>query len=233
MVALPSWQDKEANRGGMVRAALWLETEVGLGNKFTSGQVRKAFPDEEQIVRRLRDLRDHGWQIDTHRNDESLIQGERRYVRKGAEVWVAGQAKAPAHKSSLTTTQRNRILHSDNFLCRSCGIGAGESYGDDIELSVLNVARRKVLLADSSVEIQLVTECKRCSTGNADREVDLAALLGKVLALAPLEQKVLAKWIEADQRTPSALEKLWGLYRTLPRASREAVANAMAAGVNE
>ncbi|MGW2255441.1 hypothetical protein ACWCXH_35485 [Kitasatospora sp. NPDC001660] len=232
MDLLPSWQDKNAHKGGMVRAALWLESEVGLGNVFTSGQLRKAFPDEEQIVRRLRDLRDYGWRIDTHRNDSSLVQGERRYVSKGLEVWVPGQAKAPEHKASITTAQRNKVFQGDNFLCRTCGIGAGESYGDSVELSILNVARRSVQLPDGSVETQLVTECKRCAVGNGDREVDLAELLGRVLALASLEQRILAKWIEADRRSPSALEALWGVYRTLPRSSRETVARAITTSNN-
>ncbi|MEV6973396.1 hypothetical protein [Kitasatospora sp. NPDC093806] len=233
MIPLPSWQDKEAHKGGMVRAALWLESEVGLGNVFTSGQLRQAFPGEEQIGRRLRDLRDHGWQIDTHRNDRTLLQDERRYVRKGMEVWVPGQAKAPERKASLTSTQRAKVLEGDGFLCRTCGIGSGESYGDGIELSLLNVSRRTVHLPDGSSTTQLLTECKRCSTGTTDRAVDLTELLGRVLTLASLEQKVLAKWIKADRRTPSELESIWGLYRTLPQESRNAIASAMDAGVNK
>ncbi|MFF7985374.1 hypothetical protein ACFZDK_40745 [Streptomyces sp. NPDC007901] len=228
MVEIPSYRDNQF--GSMVRAALWLVAEVGEGNIFTKAQLREAFPEVAQIDRRLRDLRDHGWRIDTSRDDPSLLQQEQRFVIRGADVWIPGKSKAPKHKASLTAAQRAKVLQDDNHLCRSCGIGAGEAYedGDGIELAKLNVSRRKVLNSDGSVEHQLVTECKRCGTGGgSDREVDLGALLELVEALAPLEQRLFAKWIDADQRSFSPIEKVWGIYRTLPEESRAAVAQAI------
>ncbi|HCT76132.1 MAG TPA: hypothetical protein DGG94_09565 [Micromonosporaceae bacterium] len=221
-MALPAWQDRHSG-GGMVRAALWLETEVGLGNTFTKAQLRAAFPDDAQIDRRVRDLRDFDWRIDTSRDDPALRPEEQRYVSRGAEVWISGQARPPKHKSGLTATQRIKVMQADNFLCRTCGIGAGEPYGDGIELSKLNVARRKVRVADGAPEIQLVTECGRCGVAGGEREANLGDLLRKVKALAPLEQKVLAGWIKSDRRATSELERLWGIYRTLPEESREAI----------
>ncbi|MEU2622126.1 hypothetical protein ABZ642_29050 [Streptomyces sp. NPDC007157] len=228
MVEIPSYQDKQF--GSMVKAALWLVAEVGEGNIFTKAQLREAFPEVAQIDRRLRDLRDHGWRIDTSRDDPSLLQQEQRFVIRGADVWVPGKSKAPKHKASITAAQRAKVLQDDNHLCRSCGIGAGEAYedGGGIELAKLNVSRRKVLHSDGSVEHQLITECKRCGTGGgADREVDLGALLELVESLAPLEQRLFAKWIDADQRSFSPLEKVWGIYRTLPEESRVEVAQAI------
>ncbi|MFF7725920.1 hypothetical protein [Streptomyces sp. NPDC008001] len=225
-MTLPSWRD--GKYGTKVRAALWLETEVGEGNIFTKAQLREAFPDVAQIDRRMRDLRDHDWTIHTRREDPALKQEEQRYVKKGTEVWVPGQAKTLKSKSSLTAAQRTRVMMADNFLCRSCGIGAGESYYDGGQDSQLDVARRKVVLEDGSAEVQLVTECNRCRVGGRDREVNLGELIGQVKALTPLERKVLAAWIEADGRKPSALEKLWGVFRTLPEGSRAAVKRAVA-----
>ncbi|MDT0347651.1 hypothetical protein [Streptomyces litchfieldiae] len=227
-MALPSWQDKKY--GGKIRAALWLESVVGVGNIFTKTQLRQAFPQDTQIDRRVRDLRDHGWQIDTNRDDPSLNQDEQRYVSKGAEVWLPGQARVPRHKNSLTAAQRTKIMQGDNFLCRSCGIGGGEPYSDGIELAQLNVARREVRLSDGRVEHQLVTECKRCSSGNGGRVVDLHELVSLARRLSPLEQKVFAGWAEADRRQPSLLETLWGAYRTLPEESRRAIIQIMTSG---
>ncbi|MFE2061616.1 hypothetical protein ACFXDH_04320 [Streptomyces sp. NPDC059467] len=228
MVEIPSYQDEQF--GSMVRAALWLVAEVGEGNIFTKAQLREAFPEVAQIDRRLRDLRDHGWRIDTSRDDPSLLQQEQRFVIRGADVWIPGKSKTPKHKASLTAAQRAKVLQDDNHLCRSCGVGAGEAYedGGGIELAKLNIARRKVLHSDGSVEHQLVTECKRCGTGGGvDREVDLGALLELIETLAPLEQRLFAKWIDADQRSFSPIEKVWGIYRTLPEESRAEVAQAI------
>ncbi|WP_156179018.1 hypothetical protein [Saccharothrix sp. ST-888] len=185
-----------------------------------------------QIDRRLRELRGYGWQIATYRDDAALKQEEYRYVARGQELWLPGQAKASLQSNSLTAPQRIKVWQADNFLCRTCGVGTGESYDDGVELSKLNIARRKVRLADGVTETQLVTECKRCHAGRDEREVDLGEMLSRVHDLAPLERKVLAGWIEADRRTPGALERLWGNYRTLPERSRRAIAQAVA-GENE
>ncbi|WP_254646016.1 hypothetical protein [Streptomyces malaysiensis] len=227
MAMLPSWQDEKF--GSMIRAALWLESVVEEGNIFTKAQLRAAFPDVAQIDRRLRDLRDRGWRIDTSRDDPALKQQEQRYVSKGAEVWIPGQGKVAKHKSSLTPAQRTKVWQDDNFLCRTCGIGMGESYGDgSIELSKLNVARREVVMPDGTVDVQLVTQCKRCGAGDVERQANLGEVLGTIETLTPMERKVLAGWIEADRRTLSPLEKLWGNYRTLPTESRAVVRHALA-----
>ncbi|GAB2845934.1 hypothetical protein GCM10027074_10990 [Streptomyces deserti] len=224
-MTLPSWRDK--NLGSMARAALWLLAEVGEGETFTKTKLREAFPDVAQIDRRLRDLRGYGWRIDTSREDPGLKQQEQRFVTRGAEVWIPGKAKAPKHKNSLTATQRQKILHGDNYLCRTCGIAAGEEYGDSLEQAQLNVARRKVVLPDGAEEYQFITECKRCGAGGADRVVDQGAVLEMVEALSSMERQTLAGWIAADQRTLTPLDRLWGLLRALPEDSRKTVAEAL------
>ncbi|MFJ2303494.1 hypothetical protein [Streptomyces sp. NPDC087787] len=229
-MTLPSWQDEKIGSrkiGGMVRAALWLLTVVEEGNTFTKAELRSAFPDVAQIDRRIRELRDRGWRIDTSREDASLKQEEQRFVSRGAEVWIPGQAKAPKHKNSLTPAQRQKVFEADSYLCRSCGIAAGEEYEDGVMQSVLNIARRKVLLADGTEEYQFVTECKKCGSGRADREVNLGALLELVEGLSPIERRILVGWINADRRSLEPIDKLWGLYRTLPEEARKTVAGAL------
>lgn len=224
-MALPSWQDEKL--GSMARAALWLLDEVGEGNVFTKAQLRAAFPEVAQIDRRTRDLRDHGWRIDTSRDDVSLKQQEQRFVARGADVWIPGKSKAPKHKNSLTAAQRLKVFQADNHLCRSCGIAGGEAYEDGITLSVLNVARRKVVLPEGGDDYQFVTECKRCGAGSTEREVDLGVILDLAESLAPMERQIFLAWIAADQRSLSPMEKMWGIYRTLPEGSRKAVADAL------
>ncbi|NSC22549.1 hypothetical protein FM076_15730 [Streptomyces albus subsp. chlorinus] len=222
---LPDWRDA-SKHGTMIRAALWLETEVGEGNVFTKSKLREAFEGVSQIDRRIRDLRDRGWQIDTRREDPTLELDEQRYVKKGLEVWIPGQAKAKA-KSNLTASQRTRTMQQDNFLCRSCGIGSGESYGDGGSAAQLDIARRKVRLPDGSIETQLVTECNKCRVGGRAREEDVPALLSEIKALSGIERQALAAWIKADRRERSTLERLWGHYRTLPEESRAVLAAAV------
>ncbi|OEV13120.1 hypothetical protein K378_02570 [Streptomyces sp. Amel2xB2] len=223
---LPSWQDKEKN-GSMIRAALWLECEVGEGNIFRKSQLRAAFPDVAQIDRRIRDLRDYGWQIDTHREDERLLLDEQRYAKKGAEVWIPGQKRANAKaRAGLSAVQRSRIMDGDDHLCRSCGISAGEPYPDGQDAQ-LDVARRRVILEDGSEEVQFVTECNRCRIGGKGRLDDVGALIEAARSLTHLEQGAILEWMAAGQRTLGPAEEVWGRYRALPEESRKAVQQAL------
>ncbi|SDZ58176.1 hypothetical protein SAMN05216215_11143 [Saccharopolyspora shandongensis] len=226
-MTLPSWQDPKL--GSMVRAALWLESEVGERNIFTKSRLREAFPDVSQIDRRIRDLRDYGWQIDTKREDPSLRQEEQRYTKKGAEVWLPElRAKAkPKEKTGLTAAQRTKVMSDDGFLCRSCGAAAGDLYEDGVSSVQLDIARKQIRLADGTEEVQLVTECNRCRVGGRGKVVDLGEVIADVASLSPLEFEVFTTWLERDRRTFSTLEKLWATYRTLPGEARAEVKKAV------
>ncbi|MFE9935762.1 hypothetical protein [Streptomyces hirsutus] len=217
----------------MARAALWLIQVVGEGKIFTVAKLREAFPDVAQIDRRMRGLRDYGWEISTAREDPELLPEERRFATRGKDVWVPGQAKSPSHKASITNAQRAKVLQADGYLCRTCGIAAGEAYEDGVAQAVLNVARRQVTLTDGSITHQLVTECQRCGRGTVDRSVYLPDVLSRIESLAPLERSVLSGWVESDQRTYSSLEVLWGMYRTLPENARQTVADALDNGADD
>ncbi|MFE2423970.1 hypothetical protein [Streptomyces hokutonensis] len=108
---LPDWRDTHG--GGLVLGALWLMQEVGQGNVFTKSQLRAAFPDIAQIDRRVRDLRDYGWVIDTSREDPSLDQAEQRFVEPGISVWDPEERK-----------KRNRLTHVRRCqVCEAVGDG--------------------------------------------------------------------------------------------------------------
>lgn len=224
-MALPSWRD--TGIGSMARAALWLVQEVGEGNIFTKAELREAFPDVAQIDRRIRDLRDHDWKISPSREDPTLRQQEQRFVAQGAEVWIPGKSKAPKHKASLTAAQRAKVLDEDGYVCRTCGIAAGEAYEEGIDQAVLNVARRQVIQPNGDMAYQLITECKRCGVGSSGRQADLGRVMEQAAALSPMEQRVLRAWIAADRRSLSPLDKLWGQYRTLPEAARKVVVDVL------
>ncbi|MFD9353240.1 hypothetical protein [Streptomyces sp. NPDC060031] len=225
-MTLPSWQNTAL--GAKVRAALWLEAEVRVGGIFTKARLRQDFPENTQIDRRVRELRDHGWRIDTSRDDPSLKQDEQKYVAKGAEIWIPGQSSLPKHKSGLSQAQRSKVLSDDDLLCRTCGVGVAEKYIDGPGTSKqLGVARREVVLPDGTVEYQLETACSRCIASTSE-PFDLGGTLAAVNALSPVEKGVFAGWIAADRRTRGSLEVLWGTYRTLPAASRQAIRDAVA-----
>ncbi|WP_445269235.1 hypothetical protein [Streptomyces sp. DSM 41634] len=222
---IPSWRD--TGRGTMVRCALWLVTEVGVGEVFTKSELREAFPDTSQIDRRMRDLRDRGWRISTNREDRTLTSSEHRFVAMGAEVWKPGQSKAKVPAAALTAMQRREIFEADDYLCRVCGIAAGEVYEGSVETAQLDVARREVLKPGKEAETEMVTECRRCRVGGKAGRADLTKILGGLGQMSQIERDHFAQWMAADRRDFSMMERLWGVYRTLPAESRKAVREAV------
>lgn len=222
-MTLPSWRDE--NYGTMKRAALWLLTVVGEGEVFTKEDVKNAFPGISQADRRVRDLRDYGWKIDTHREDAVLGQHEQRFVAKGQPVWEPG--KATKDSSSITDTQRRKVLARDGHRCRSCGITPGQAYAGSFETAQIDIARRKVKLPNGTSAVQPIAECNRCRVGGRSLEADLGAVLDDVSKLGGLQRQTLADWVAADERDFSAVERIWADFRTLPAESRDMVRDAL------
>ncbi|MEV7543003.1 hypothetical protein [Streptomyces sp. NPDC089915] len=222
-MSLPSWTDEKF--GTMKRAALWLVTVVGEGNVFTKEEVKQAFPGVSQADRRVRDLRDFGWRIDTNREDLGLNQHEQRFVLQGEPVWEPGKGTRPA--SSITDTQRREILARDGHHCRSCGITAGETYAGTFASAQLDIARRPVIQADGKVKVELVAECNRCRVGGKGLTADLEAVLVRVDRLDGLNRKTLTDWVAADAREFAEVERLWADIRTLPADSRNKIREAL------
>ncbi|MFI6505059.1 hypothetical protein [Nonomuraea typhae] len=223
MTEVPNWQDSKL--GTMKRAALWLVAEIGVGNIFTKAQLRDAFPDVSQIDRRMRDLRDHGWSIHTSREDLSLSTSEQRFVGQGSPVWEPG--KATKSSPTISAAQRREVLMRDDYLCRSCGIGAGEHFAGGQEAAQLEIARRQIKRADGTSSVELVTECNRCRVGGRQVIADVGALTARIRQLPAFDRKILAGWMADGHRNFSEVEKLWAAYRGLPAETRAQLSGAI------
>lgn len=212
---LPDW--KISNAGTRIRAALWLASEIGEGGVFTKAQLRAAFPGVEQIDRRMRDLRQDGWQLSTYSQERSLAVDELRLVKIGGHVWEADyKSKRP---QSTTDRERRETLARDNFACVFCGIGAGETYSDDPASSgQLSVT----WCAPAGPVGRYATTCKRCRnplSGNSSGDAAYEA----AAELNPAEARVLVEWMKAGYRTSQQIDRTWALVRLLSKAERAAL----------
>lgn len=228
-MSLPSWTDE--SYGSMKRGALWLVTVVGEGNVFTKTQLKEAFPGTAQIDRRVRDLRDFGWRIDTNREDLTLDANEQRFVTRGEPVWEPGKGRAKT-STPITATQRREIMAKDGHLCRSCGIPAGQMYAGTYEAAQLDIARRQVLGGNGATVTELVTECSRCRVGGRALTTDTPGLLAKVQNLGSFERSILSGWVVAGEREFSALESIWAAYQSLSAESRKQVQDVLNDGMH-
>lgn len=222
-MTMPVWTDETL--GAKKRVALWLIQVIGEGKCFTKTQLRDAFPGTQQVDRRMRELRDADWRIDTNREDPSLETNEHRFVRQGKPVWEPGQSSRA--EITVTATERYALMTRDGHKCRSCGIAPGQKYVGTSITSQLDVARRTVRLPNGNQRTQLVIECNRCRVGSRELIADLDDVLTRIGRLPAYERKMLAAWVEQDARGFSEVEELWAYYRTLPADSRDEVRSAL------
>jgi hypothetical protein len=209
----------------MVRGALWLLQVVGEGNTFTKNQLRDAFPGVSQVDRRIRDLRDYGWVVYASTEDASLLAEDQRFVKAGVPVWDSQARRAAAPERSITSKERQAVLARDGYMCTLCGIAGGEPYPDEpLKTAVLAVSRRTVQGDDGQQELRLVTECKRCRSGNAPAPLRIEDALAAAAELSPSELRRLRRWIERGRRGATVLDLAWTAYLRVSPEDREEVA---------
>lgn len=119
----PEWTDQKI--GTKVRLALWLRYVIGEGNIFTKAQLREAFPESAQLDRRLRDLREHGWVIETKLTQVSLERDELLFTRAGEPIWDPATRAARVTRRAPSPRMRQEVLARDGNACTHCGLQAG------------------------------------------------------------------------------------------------------------
>lgn len=220
----PKWDDPSLRAGVMARGALWLVQVVGAGNTFTKSDIRSAFPGVSQADRRIRDLRDYGWTLDTPSQDATLERDQTRFVAVGTPVWDSRERRAARVARPLTRDKRDAVLARDDYLCTVCGISSAEAYEDDpTQTAVLGITQRAVELSPGVVLTSYVTTCKRCLRGKESKRVRVDDVVKAAFALRDEEQTEFLRWIEAGRRELRKPEQLWGRWLRLPPEARARV----------
>lgn len=213
---VPSWADD--SRGTRSRVALWLLQEVGVGAVFTKSMLRNAFPGVEQVDRRMRDLRQDGWRIDTAKQDPTLQLDELRFVEPGSPVWDPRQPKA----QGLSARSRKVVLERDRFSCVICGIGGGETHPEDpLRRAQLAVSKR----GQGDDIDDYVTLCDMCRRARISPSMD--QVLQLVGALTDAQRNTLLTWLAAGRRERDNLESAWALASRLAPSQREVLSNTL------
>ncbi|MBM7820374.1 hypothetical protein JOE63_002851 [Cellulosimicrobium cellulans] len=208
----------------MIRGALWLVQIIGEGNTFTKNQLRDAFPGVSQVDRRIRDLRDYGWVVYSSAEDATLLREDQRFVKAGVPVWDPRARRANAPEKAMSAKERQAVLARDGHMCTLCGIAGGEPYPDDpIVTAVLAVSRRAVVSDDGRESQALVTECKRCRSGDAPAPLDAQGAVAAATDLSPGELRRLLRWMERGRRGATELDRAWAAYLRVPPDERRQV----------
>ncbi|GAB3159888.1 HNH endonuclease [Microbispora hainanensis] len=228
----PDWRNEKL--GSRIRVALWLLEVIGEGNTFTKEQLHDAFPGITTIDRRLRELREDGWVIDSDRTLSHLGASEMLLTRAGEPIWEPGRVQLRRFKRFSAPQLRQKVLERDSYSCVHCGLSSVEGPTEAPVNVVLELAHVVPLAAGGSDDLDnLITLCANChrllSSGVQLPDVDSVWHL--VQGLSPQDQARLLAWIAMDRKPPTQAEKAWSLYRRLRPEQRTSVAHRLGQAV--
>ncbi|MDX3454513.1 hypothetical protein PV396_21620 [Streptomyces sp. ME02-8801-2C] len=157
-------EERPVRRSSKVRVAEFLAT-VGEGNVFTKLQLFQGVPGVAQADRRMRDLRELGWQIDNYKTDPRLQPDEYRLTATGTRIDLGERPKEPS-RPRISSARRREALERADFVCQTCGTRAGEFYADDEDQRAILIVHPIDPTPPISTELSnLRAECQRCTAG--------------------------------------------------------------------
>ncbi|MFG2668923.1 hypothetical protein ACGFY6_32385 [Streptomyces sp. NPDC048387] len=177
--------ERPVRQSSKVRVAEFLATKVGEGNVFTKFQLFDGVPGVAQADRRMRDLRELGWEIDNYKTDPRLRPDEYRLAAIGTRIDLGEQAADTEPRARLTASRRREALEEAGFACQICGISPGEAYTDESphQKAVLGVYFADPTPPASTERDNLRVECQRCRAGGVSGRPAIPSP-DEVLALA-------------------------------------------------
>lgn len=233
---LTVWPGTKKRRFGQVpRTAAWLWFHKETGDTFTMNELRDALGPEivgksEQLGRRLRKLREHGWTIRSQRDEgASLRPDEYRLHKVGSRYWLDSE-RNQHKKFGPSDRVRRLVFDRDGGRCVLCGVAAGEMYpGESDSKARLTVGHRvpQERLRSRGAADDLDnwrTECSRCNETVRDQMPDphrYDEVLVQVRGLRAQDKRTLQLWLGRGERGRSDLDRVYDLARTLGTAERE------------
>jgi hypothetical protein len=215
-----------------IAAYLWFRKE--LEDTFTMRELRSELGADligssEHLNRRLRELRDAGWQIDSNKDDRQLPLDVYRVQVKGARLWIDSERN---ELQVFRPSQRVRriVLDRDGSRCRVCGIGVGESYpGEPNSKARLTIGHRvpqeRLRARQAADDIDnWRTECSRCNETVRNEMPDpeqYDEVEAEVKQLKTADLRQLLNWMRSGERTRSRLDHAYDRARNLSHNERE------------
>lgn len=157
--------ERPVRRSSKVKVAEFLAAK-GEGKVFKKLELFEGVPGVAQVDRRMRDLRELGWQIDNYKTDPHLQPDEYRLTAIGTRIDLGEQPERPS-RPRISATRRREAIEAVDSLCQTCGTRAGEAFSDDED----EKAALGVHIIDPSPPTNmdlsnLRVECQRCSRGS-------------------------------------------------------------------
>ncbi|MFF0017089.1 hypothetical protein [Streptomyces sp. NPDC005374] len=155
--------ERPVRRSSKVKVAEFL-AGIGEDTVFTKFQLFDGVPGVAQVDRRMRDLRDLGWQIDNYKTDPRLQPDQYRLTTIGTRIDLGEQPKQ-SPRQRISPARRREALERAGHLCQTCGTRAGERYPDSDQTAVLSVRFIDPTPPVDTDVANLSVECQQCIAG--------------------------------------------------------------------
>lgn len=219
------WPGTRKRIGDEVRIAAWLASNKGIGDLFTTDELREALGSggerntKEHFQRRIRELRSkrYGWELPSAKYEHGLPQGSYRVDLVG---WHPALGPKPSAETTVSAATRRRVLERDYGRCFFCGIAAKEPYPDDpLRSAVMTVGHVvPAELGGSGTDSNLRAECSRCNESSRSSTLppeSLESVEIDVRQLTQTERKQFLEWAASGRRERSRVDAAFDRYRHL------------------
>ncbi|WP_280443284.1 HNH endonuclease [Nocardia brasiliensis] len=212
------------------RVAIFIAS-VGEGNRFTKMELFEAVPGVAQADRRMRDLREMGWQIDNYKINPDLSPDQYLLRKIGVRIDLGERPPATVRRS-ITGSKRRRILERDGGACQVCGITAGTTFPGELSRTAILTVGHLIPKerGGSDDDSNLRAECQRCNDEARDVTADPPDPGQVFTAARNLKggRKMKAQlygWMLAGRREIGDVERVFLDWSRLPAGQRQTVMN--------
>ncbi|MCY4148588.1 MAG: HNH endonuclease [Gammaproteobacteria bacterium] len=165
------------------------------GKILHSQQIQDASGGVVEWARRVRELRQAGWNIMTHNDRADLKPGQ----------YVLEDATPPSYKIPRTISNRLRaqVLERNGYTCQMCGVGAGDKMEDGRRV-ILHIAHVVDYDHGGKEELSnLRAMCSICNQGAKNLVQEPPSwtwLLGQLRRASQDDQKAALEWLKKKFR---------------------------------
>ena len=163
-----------------------------IGVVLDSKEIQDASGGAVEFARRVRELRnEHGYQILTHRDRESLKPGQ--YL-------LESDKRVPSFKRDISKETRAFVLDRNGFTCQMCGLAAGDrdpfNPNRTVRLTLGHIIDKSKGGDDTAGNLKAL--CASCNEGLQNTSLpkpDQIQLLAQIRRARVDDQKAVLEWL--------------------------------------
>jgi hypothetical protein len=223
---LKYWPGKKVRFGGRPKLAAYLYYNLAIGDSFRLRDLRAALGDEapddaEHLNRRLRSLREQGWEFTSYMDQAGQEQDEYVLRAKGKRIWLGEKIQ----RKQISNAIRRQVFDRDLNRCVVCGAGRGEPYpGEPGTKARLTIGHRTAgARRGGASPDNLQTECARCNEPVGDTPPNpetLDEVMAAIKKLGPRDKELLLAWIEKGYRQRNKVDLAFDRVRRLSESEQ-------------